>query len=148
MGGVKRAHDGDVAVAQEAIAIHPSRKRRLDYSQADAQLAKIYNDLADDVQAVRIKAAGEVIRNLSANSDHQVERIEKAIARLIKGLCSGRKAARLGFSIALSEVLRLALDLKAITLKSLTAKVAEFTTAHVTAGGQERRDHLIGRRFG
>ena len=147
MGGVKRAHDGDVAVAQEAIAIHPSRKRRLDYSQADAQLAKIYNDLADDVQAVRIKAAGEVIRNLSANSDHQVERIEKAIARLIKGLCSGRKAARLGFSIALSEVLRLALDLKAITLKSLTAKVAEFTTAHVTAGGQERRDHLIGRRF-
>jgi DNA polymerase phi len=147
MGGVKRAHDGDVAVAQEAIAIHPSRKRRLDYSQADAQLAKIYNDLADDVQAVRIKAAGEVIRNLSANSDHQVERIEKAIARLIKGLCSGRKAARLGFSIALSEVLRLALDLKAITLKSITAKVAEFTTAHVTAGGQERRDHLLGRRF-
>jgi DNA polymerase phi len=151
MGGVKRAHDDDdVAVAQEAaIAIHPSRKRRLDYSQADAQLAKIYNDLADDVQAVRIKAAGEVIRNLSANSDHQVERIEKAIARLIKGLCSGRKAARLGFSIALSEVLRLALDLKAsgITLKSITAKVAEFTTAHVTAGGQERRDHLLGRRF-
>ena len=82
MGGVKRAHDGDVAVAQEAIAIHPSRKRRLDYSQADAQLAKIYNDLADDVQAVRIKAAGEVIRNLSANSDHQVERIEKAVATL------------------------------------------------------------------
>jgi DNA polymerase phi len=150
MGGVKRAHDGDdVAVAPEAIAIHPSRKRRLDYSQADAQLAKIYNDLADDVQAVRIKAAGEVIRNLSANSDLQVERIEKAIARLIKGLCSGRKAARLGFSIALSEVLRLALDLKAsgITLKSITAKVAEFTTAHVTAGGQERRDHLLGRRF-
>ena len=149
MGGVKRAHDGDVAVAQEAIAIHPSRKRRLDYSQADAQLAKIYNDLADDVQAVRIKAAGEVVRNLSANSDNQAERIDKAIARLIKGLCSGRKAARLGFSIALSEVLRLALDLKAsgITLKSITAKIAEFTTAHVTAGGQERRDHLIGRRF-
>jgi DNA polymerase phi len=144
---MKRAHDSDVAVAAEAI--HPSRKRRLDYSQADAQLAKIYNDLADDVQAVRLKAAGEVIRNLSAKSDHQIERIEKAIARLIKGLCSGRKAARLGFSIALSEVLRLALDLKdsGITLAKLTAKIAEFTTAHVTAGGQERRDYLIGRRF-
>jgi DNA polymerase phi len=147
MPGMKRAHDSDVAVAAEAI--HPSRKRRLDYSQADAQLAKIYNDLADDVQAVRIKAAGEVIRNLSAKSDHQIERIEKAIARLIKGLCSGRKAARLGFSIALSEVIRLALDLKAsgITLAKLTAKIAEFTTAHVTAGGQERRDYLLGRRF-
>lgn len=144
---MKRAYDSDVAVAAEAI--HPSRKRRLDYSQADAQLAKIYNDLADDVQAVRIKAAGEVIRNLSAKSDHQIERIEKAIARLIKGLCSGRKAARLGFSIALSEVLRLALDLKdsGITLAKLTAKITEFTTAHVTAGGQERRDYLIGRRF-
>lgn len=147
MPGMKRAHDSDVVVPTEAI--HPSRKRRLDYSQADAQLAKIYNDLADDVQAVRLKAAGEVIRNLSAKSDHQIERIEKAIARLIKGLCSGRKAARLGFSIALSEVLRLALDLKdsGITLAKLTAKIAEFTTAHVTAGGQERRDYLIGRRF-
>jgi DNA polymerase phi len=147
MPGMKRAHDSDVAVTAEAI--HPSRKRRLDYSQADAQLAKIYNDLADDVQAVRIKAAGEVVRNLSVKSDHQIERIEKAIARLIKGLCSSRKAARLGFSIALSEVLRLALDLKdsGITLAKLTAKVAEFTTAHVTAGGQERRDYLIGRRF-
>jgi DNA polymerase phi len=144
---MKRAHESDVVVTAEAI--HPSRKRRLDYSQADAQLAKIYNDLADDVQAVRLKAAGEVIRNLSAKSDHQIERIEKAIARLIKGLCSGRKAARLGFSIALSEVLRLALDLKdsGITLAKLTAKIAEFTTAHVTAGGQERRDYLIGRRF-
>jgi DNA polymerase phi len=144
---MKRAHDSDVVVPTEAI--HPSRKRRLDYTQADAQLAKIYNDLADDVQAVRLKAAGEVIRNLSAKSDHQIERIEKAIARLIKGLCSGRKAARLGFSIALSEVLRLALDLKdsGITLAKLTAKIAEFTTAHVTAGGQERRDYLIGRRF-
>ncbi|KAM0705115.1 hypothetical protein Q7P35_007902 [Cladosporium inversicolor] len=147
MPGMKRAHDSDVVVPTEAI--HPSRKRRLDYSQADAQLAKIYNDLADDVQAVRLKAAGEVVRNLSAKSDHQIERIEKAIARLIKGLCSGRKAARLGFSIALSEVLRLALDLKdsGITLAKLTAKIAEFTTAHVTAGGQERRDYLIGRRF-
>jgi DNA polymerase phi len=147
MPGMKRAHDSDVVVPTEAI--HPSRKRRLDYTQADAQLAKIYNDLADDVQAVRLKAAGEVIRNLSAKSDHQIERIEKAIARLIKGLCSGRKAARLGFSIALSEVLRLALDLKdsGITLAKLTAKIAEFTTAHVTAGGQERRDYLIGRRF-
>lgn len=147
MAGTKRAHEYDVVVPTEAI--HPSRKRRLDYSQADAQLAKIYNDLADDVQAVRIKAAGEVIRNLSVKSDHQIERIEKAIARLIKGLCSGRKAARLGFSIALSEVLRLALDLKdsGITLAKLTAKIAEFTTAHVTAGGQERRDYLLGRRF-
>lgn len=140
-------HDSDVVAATEAI--HPSRKRRLDYSHADAQLAKIYSDLADEVQAVRIKAAGEVVRNLSVKSDLQTERIEKAIARLIKGLCSGRKAARLGFSIALSEVLRLALDIKdsGVTLGKLTAKATEFTTAHVTAGGQERRDYLLGRRF-
>ena len=59
MSGMKRAHDSDVVVPTEAI--HPSRRRRLDYTEADAQLAKIYNDLADDVQAVRLKAAGEVI---------------------------------------------------------------------------------------
>ncbi|KAL1582787.1 hypothetical protein WHR41_08349 [Cladosporium halotolerans] len=148
MGGVKRAHENDVAANPEQ-PVHPSRKRRLDYTEADAQLAKIYNDLADDVQAVRIKAAGEVVRNLSAKSDQQIERIEKAIARLIKGLCSGRKAARLGFSIALSEVLRLGLELKGsgITLGKITAKISEFTTIAPTAGGQERRDYLLGRRF-
>lgn len=148
MGGVKRAHESDVAATTEGV--HPSRKRRLDYTEADAQLAKIYNDLADDVQAVRIKAAGEVIRNLSVKSDHQIERIEKAITRLIRGLCSGRKAARLGFSIALAEVLRLALELKdsSITLGKLTSKIPELTAVQPHAGGQERRDYLLGRRFG
>jgi DNA polymerase phi len=33
------------------------------------------------------------------------EQIRKALQRLFRGLCSSRKAARVGFSIALTEVL-------------------------------------------
>ncbi|OQO01784.1 hypothetical protein B0A48_12257 [Cryoendolithus antarcticus] len=144
--GHKRPHDGDVAQSEQ---IHPSRKRRLDYSEADAQFARMYDELADDVQAVRLAAAGKLIRALSATSDAQIPRLQSAIARLIKGLCSGRKAARLGFSIALAEVLRLAFGLGILefTLAGVTEQVGKLTTVEGNVSGQEKRDYLIGRRF-
>ncbi|KAK6432284.1 DNA-directed DNA polymerase [Oleoguttula sp. CCFEE 5521] len=145
--GHKRPHDGDAAQYSEQI--HPSRKRRLDYSEADAQFARIYDELADDIQAVRLTAAGKLVRALSTTSDAQIPRLQSAIARLIKGLCSGRKAARLGFSIALAEVLRLAfgLGVAEFTLAGVTGQVAKLTTVEGNVSGQEKRDYLIGRRF-
>lgn len=147
MGGVKRAHQDDTAAGGDNV--HPSRKRRVEYSEADAQLAKIYNDLADDVQTVRINAAGDLIKNLSIKSDQRLNRIDVAITRLIKGLCSGRKAARLGFSIALAEVLRLAFAGKQpdFSLGSVVDKILELTVSQGNVSGQERRDYMLGRRF-
>ena len=147
MPGVKRQ------IAETGEEIHPSRKRRVQYSEADAQLAAIYNDLADDVQAVRLKAAGTLLKNLSAKSPNQAQRVDGALTRLIKGLCSGRKAARLGFSVALSEVLRLAFDLayngdaNDFRLDKITEKVHQLTQAEANISGQERRDYLLGQRF-
>ncbi|OQO11614.1 hypothetical protein B0A48_03341 [Cryoendolithus antarcticus] len=145
--GHKRPHDGETAQSSEQI--HPSRKRRLDYSEADAQFARMYDELADDVQAVRLAAAGKLVRALSTNSDAQIPRLQSALARLIKGLCSGRKAARLGFSIALAEVLRLAfgLGVSEFTLAGVTEQVGKLTTVEGNVSGQEKRDYLIGRRF-
>ncbi|KAK4903317.1 DNA-directed DNA polymerase [Elasticomyces elasticus] len=101
--------------------IHPSRKRRLDNGEANVKLTQAYNDLSDEIPSVRLRGAGDLCKYLVAESTDQPHRIDIAVDRLIKGLCSGRKAARLGFSVALSEVLRLA-----------------FT---------EQREHLLGRRF-
>ncbi|KAK5138022.1 hypothetical protein LTR08_005819 [Meristemomyces frigidus] len=151
MAGIKRT----IAQSEGPISdsTHPSRKRRVDYSEADAQQAKTYNDLADEIPAVRLKAAGTLLKRLSANSSSQVTSIREALTRLVKGLCSGRKAARLGFSIALSEVLRLAFglayehDAHDLRLGAITEQVVRLTEAESKAGGQEKREYLLGRRF-
>ena len=123
------------------------------YSEADEQLAKTYNDLADDVPAVRLKAAGTLLKLLSVSSSSQISLIEQAVTRLVKGLCSGRKAARLGFSIALSEALRLAFELaynhgaNELHLDAVTDKVGRLTQPEGKASGQEKREYLLGCRF-
>jgi DNA polymerase phi len=83
-----------------------AQKRRRQYSKQDQKLAKIYNELADERNDVRIKAAKDFVTEFAANKNPDGEGLEKAFTRLIRGLCSGRKAARFGFFIALSELLR------------------------------------------
>ncbi|WPH00533.1 Hypothetical protein R9X50_00336200 [Acrodontium crateriforme] len=147
MPGVKRQ------LAETGDDVHASRKRRVQYSEADAQLATIYNELADEAQAVRLKAAGSLLKILSKKSPSQTQQVDGALTRLIKGLCSGRKAARLGFSVALSEVLRLAFDLAyngdatEFRLGNVTEKVAKLTQVEGNVSGQEKREHSLGQRF-
>jgi len=95
--GAEDGHDAD-----DDDSIHPSRKRRLANSESDTHLAKCFNDLSDEVKSVRIKAAAAIVRLLSAVESSSLDR---ALSRLIRGLCSGRKAARSGFFIAFAEVL-------------------------------------------
>lgn len=83
-----------------------AQKRRRQYSEQDQKLARIYNDLADERTDVRIKAAKDFVTEFTADKNPDGESLEKAFTRLIRGLCSGRKAARPGFFIALSELLR------------------------------------------
>jgi DNA polymerase phi len=81
-------------------------KRQRQYTVQDQKLAKIYNDLADERNDVRIQAAKEFVAEFAPHKEPSGEFIEKSLTRLIKGLCSGRKAARPGFFVALSELLR------------------------------------------
>ncbi|KAI6813447.1 hypothetical protein KC332_g15275 [Hortaea werneckii] len=137
----------------DSDGIHPARKRRVQYGEEQAQLVKLYNDLADETSAVRLKAATDLLRVLSEDSPSQGSLVDQAISRLVKGLCSARKAARLGFSIALSEVLRLAFKLgykknaDGFRLGALTVKVDQLTQTDNKASGQEKREYLLGRRF-
>ncbi|KAK5712586.1 DNA-directed DNA polymerase [Elasticomyces elasticus] len=147
MPDLKRSRpDGD-----STEGIHPSRKRRLDNGEANVKLTQAYNDLSDEIPSVRLRGAGDLCKYLVAESTDQAHRIDVAVDRLIKGLCSGRKAARLGFSVALSEVLRLAFTVSGqedgLTLAKATEKSIRLTRADGKLSRQEQREHLLGRRF-
>lgn len=138
----KRRRDVYVDEEKAVDTTHPSRKRRIEYTETDAKLASFFSNLSDDVKAVRLKAAADLIRTLS---DSTPEQLDKALTRLVKGLCSSRKAARSGFSVALTEVLRLTsryaesasggLDL---SLPSLINRVLNTTTPDVRSNSQVR----------
>jgi DNA polymerase phi len=92
--------------AESAITDSQPPKRRRQFSEQDQQLAKLYENLADDVSDTRLKAAKELLIELSPEKKLAPELIYKVFNRLIRGLCSGRKAARYGFFIAFTELLR------------------------------------------
>jgi DNA polymerase phi len=92
--------------AETAITDSQPPKRRRQISELDQQLAKLYENLADDVSDIRLKAAKELLIELSPEQKLAPEVFHKVFNRLIRGLCSGRKAARYGFFIAFTELLR------------------------------------------
>jgi DNA polymerase phi len=82
-----------------------SKKRRREPFNVDVKQVEIYEDLANEKDEVRLKAAHELVSRFTPESKPTEDQIRKALQRLFRGLCSGRKAARIGFSIALTEVL-------------------------------------------
>lgn len=82
-----------------------TRKRRREPYNVDVKLVEIYEDLANENDEIRLKAAQELVSRFTPDKNPTDEQIQKALQRLFRGLCSGRKAARVGFSIALTEVL-------------------------------------------
>ncbi len=82
-----------------------SKKRRREQPAVDLQLVEIYEDLANVDEKVRLKAAHALLKKFVCEQMGSGEQLNGILRRLIRGLCSGRKAARLGFSIALTEIL-------------------------------------------
>ena len=80
-------------------------KRNKLFSKATMEL---YEQLTSNEEPRRIKAAEELVRKVvQGKKSGETEKgldSEYALNRLIKGLSSGRESARLGFSIALTEV--------------------------------------------
>ena len=128
---------------QEAPSDPATRKRRRQFTDEDAKLAKIYDGLADEARDIRLDAAKELVLKLSPENTPSAEVANKVLVRLIKGLCSGRKAARFGFFVALTEVLRQLYSPNAPELSGLEPNihglvklVAELTQAEGRVSGQ------------
>lgn len=82
-----------------------SRKRRREPHNVDVKLVEIYEDLASEKDDIRLKAAQGLVSQFTPDKAPSDEQIKKTLQRLFRGLCSSRKAARIGFSIALTEIL-------------------------------------------
>ena len=78
-----------------------SKKRAREKRDVNVQLVEIFEDLASENTDVRVEAA----RLLLARENLSNEDVLSTFRRLVRGLCSGRKAARPGFSMALTEFL-------------------------------------------
>lgn len=81
-------------------------KRRRQANEANLNLIKLYDDLAAESDEVRLDAAKQLIIKFSPENMPSAHEVEKALHRLVRGLCSQRKAARVGFCITLTELLR------------------------------------------
>ncbi|KAL2257198.1 hypothetical protein VTK26DRAFT_521 [Humicola hyalothermophila] len=115
----------------------------------------LYNQLGSEDVSERIEAADTIISGLLGGEGVPepvlMRHLEK---RLFRGLASGRNASRLGFSLALTEILGQLFgekDLAATKYPGLTFdKVMGILVEKTqpTGNGQEERDHYFGQLFG
>jgi DNA polymerase phi len=92
--------------AQDAREEEAPVKRRRQVNEDQLKLSKLYEDLSAESDEVRFEAAKQLIVKFSPGSKPAAKDVENALVRLIKGLCSQRKAARVGFSLTLTELLQ------------------------------------------
>ncbi|KAL8692702.1 MAG: hypothetical protein Q9218_002323 [Villophora microphyllina] len=131
-----------------------SKKRRRELSSIDTQLVEIYEDLTNENENTRLKAAQALLTKCSPdNGQFSNDQLSEVVRRLIRGLCSGRKAARLGFSIALTELLSQRwgetqfFEPEKLSIPDLIDVLVQQTETTGNVSGQEERDHQLGRLF-
>ncbi|KAF8061577.1 DNA polymerase phi-domain-containing protein [Lyophyllum atratum] len=71
--------------------------------------------------------------------------VSYSIRRLVRGLASPRESSRLGFAVALTELLS---RLETITCSQIVTLIADGTKTQGSMTGQEERDVLFARLFG
>jgi hypothetical protein len=124
MGNKSRKRDCESGHGTEADETHPKRRRHINEEQL--KLSKLYDDLAAESDDVRFEAAKQLIVKFSPESQPAAKDVEIALSRLIKGLCSQRKAARVGFSLTLTELLRQLFGQKENVIDDLGLDVASL----------------------
>ncbi|WEW58089.1 DNA-directed DNA polymerase [Emydomyces testavorans] len=136
-----------------ASSVNP-RKRRREPVNVDVKLVEIYEDLANEKGEIRLKAAHDLLSRFTPDKNPSNEDIEKVLKRLFRGLCSSRKAARIGFSTALTELLSQVFlgpsrrNSEELNIPKTIEILGSQTSPVNCASGQEERDHHFGRLFG
>ncbi|KAJ5476056.1 DNA polymerase V [Penicillium sp. IBT 31633x] len=129
-----------------------SKKRRREPHNIDVKLVELYEDLASEKDEIRLKAAQGLVSQFTPDQNPADEQIKKVLSRLFRGLCSSRKAARIGFSIALTEILTQVFSSPRETSRFSFSDALNLwdsqTSSAGSESGQEQRDHIFGRLFG
>ena len=130
-----------------------SRKRKRQGPEVDTELAELYDKLAHDDESIRLKAASALLSKISPENRADQTAQQKALKRLVRGLSSGRKSARIGFSVAFTEFLRQYGEPSSAQTQSLVFPAAideleNTTNTSADTSGPEARDQFLGRLFG
>ncbi|KAL3856389.1 hypothetical protein ACJMK2_011156 [Sinanodonta woodiana] len=91
----------------------------------DSTILSIFVKLAEGSESERLKSTENLIELLilkRAKTDEPSQELKYTVNRLVKGLASSRKWARLGFSVALCQVLR---KLEEITVEDILQRIKE-----------------------
>ncbi|KAK6366867.1 DNA-directed DNA polymerase [Exophiala oligosperma] len=121
-----------------------SKKRK---REPEPELVQIYNDLADYDETIRHAAARTLVTKIfkpGVTSDDQTRTV---LTRLFRGTCSGRKAARLGFSIALTELLYQLIPSDAWPAATIVDMLETLTVPESGTTADDERNHCFGRLF-
>jgi DNA polymerase phi len=118
----KRGHDSAQGEHKDEAPV----KRRRQVNEEQLKLSKLYEDLTAESDDVRFEAAKQLIVKFSPESNPTGKDVQVALVRLIKGLCSQRKAARVGFSLTLTELLREIFGQKETLIEGLDLDVASL----------------------
>ena len=146
-----------------------SKKRKRELDDFGLELVRVWDELADDNESTRLKAAGQLVSKSFEKQNESGERLSRTLQRLFRGLCSSRKSARLGFSVALTEFLsQLSKSKSSDSLqqlsgdnvisileretnldKSSSRQVSIHLIRQIIADkSQDERDHRLGQVFG
>ena len=88
----------------------PPRKRARSASTEDLHLFPIYENLANVDEGIRIKATHDLLDEVVRNRGDDDQRWNEVLHTLVKGLCSSQKVARIGYSVALTELLSMSIN--------------------------------------
>ncbi|KAF1832475.1 hypothetical protein BDW02DRAFT_426123 [Decorospora gaudefroyi] len=152
MGSKTRKRERDADQTETPDEAHPKRRRQI--NEEHLKLSRLYEDLAAESDDVRFEAAKQIIIKFSPKNKPVAKDVKAALIRLFRGLCSQRKAARVGFSLTLTELLRQVFganengieDLE-LDVSAVLKMVEEETKVQGNVPGRERRDRLIGKLF-
>ena len=149
----------------DALQEQNGHKRPRNYTDLDAKLAKLFDNLSSDHPKVRIKAAHDLVKTAAgtgvdsqslsqsdkiiltddnwslSNPNHG--KLSRIFKRLVRGLCSSRKAARHGFFIALAEFLRVSVGSFTLPLDAIVL-IKQNTEPEIAAKGQVIRQAQFG----
>ncbi|ESK96903.1 dna-directed dna polymerase [Moniliophthora roreri MCA 2997] len=96
-----------------------------------------------------VPSAGSDEDEDAANADTldtmNAQDVSYSVRRLIRGLASPRESSRLGFAVALTELLS---RLETVTCSQISNLIINITKAQGASTGQEERDVLFARLFG
>ena len=150
----KRRREPDAQQAQgppsnDTTVAEPPKKRK---REVDVELIRVYDDLADEQESVRLAAAHSLLSKIYKPGITTHDQTKAILRRLFRGLCSSRKSARLGFSVALTELLSQIASSKGsskeVSVRDFIDILEAQSVAEKGVSSQDERDHYFGRVFG